>query len=359
MGAVWSLWSRKSVRIALVAELVLAASCVQLNASDSSKTESSRTTTSSGSPQPAVTPLPVGGSLLVEADLMPTPNHIKGSKNQSELEKVLNMGRVFYANQPETELKVPPGFEGCYAELDTFTMDANKVSAKMVKTLDISKCVSLATDQGIRINSVNATLEIYLYMSCSVGDLSGLQGKPFREMSTNLIAKSGCEEGTLHLEFLSSTTASAVYPGDIATSFKRRTVSLDGTSQLKGCKFKVKDKVETRDNDCINYAKDDYSFDIAGMTRSFSDLYKFQFQDVASDYNSPDNIWRSKGRIQLSVNNWTGSVSFNGATESPAYEASDEVADTDVSGRLTATPAGGDMFVPATLMSDVDPTTLF
>ncbi|MBM4253593.1 MAG: hypothetical protein FJ146_16620 [Deltaproteobacteria bacterium] len=316
--------------------------------------ENSRSTTSSGSSQPAVTPLPVGGSLLVEADIIPTPNALRAKKTQPELEKFLNMARVFYVNQPESQLNVPPGFEECYTELDSFTMDANKVSAKMLKTLDISKCVKIATDQSITIQSITATLEIYFYMACTVGDISALQGKPFREMSTNLIAKSGCEEGSLHLEFLSVTNAEAVYPGGISTKFKRRTASLDGTSQLKGCKFKVKDKIETRDNECMNFAKDDYSFDLGGgLGDTFSDIYKFEFKDVTGDYNAPDNIWRSKGSIQLSVNNWTGTVKFNGATEAPQYDATEVDDNTTATGTLTATPPGSDMFIPASLTSGI------
>lgn len=227
----------------------------------------------------------------------------------------------------------------------------------MVKTLDISSCVKLATDKSIQINSIKATLEIYLYMTCTVGDLSGLQGKPFREMSNNLIAKSGCEDGSLHIEFLSYTNASAVYPGGISTTFKRRTVSLDGTGQLKGCNFKVKDKIETRDNECINYAKDDYSFSLSGgVVKPFSDLYKFQFQNALGDFNSANNIWRSQGKMQLSVNNWAGAVNFTNPTTAPTYEAKDQTTTASATGQLVATPPSSDAFVPATINSNIDPS---
>ena len=343
----------KNLTATIVAvSLTIANGCNQPAGADNADAEASRSSSTSKSPQPAVTPLPFGGTLLVDADMLPTPGYKIAHKSQADLENVLNQGRVFYANQPESQITIPPGFENCFAELDSFAMEANKVSAKMRKTLDVSKCVALATNPSIKIVSIKATLDIFLYLSCSKGDVSGLNGKPFREMSTNLAAKSGCEEGAIHIEFLSVTEADAVYSPGIAVKFKRRTVSIDGTAKLTGCKFTVKNKIETRDNECINFAKDDYSFTGMGIASSFSDLYKFQFENVASDYNSPDNIWRSKGKIQLSVNNWAGSVVFSSSTEAPDYNAVDTSTQATSNGQLSAQPAGPDLYIPSMLQNN-------
>jgi hypothetical protein len=288
----------------------------------------------------------VSGAFLVDADLVPTEGYKLNTKTSDEVLTTLNQTSVFYNNQPKAQAPLPTNITGCLSELDTTTIDANKVSAKIIKNLDVSNCVKQLTDPRLTINSLTATLKVYMYLSCSSGDVSGLKGKSFTSLQDIVLGKTGCKEGTFHLQFLSEQTAEVNY-GIIPTTFKRRVVSLDGTNALTGCKFSVNNNIETRADDCINFAKDDYSFITPSATLSYYDIYKYKFLGVTSDASSDDNIWRSTGKIELSVDSWTGVVSFTGANTSPTYALQDSASNAAVTGSLKVAAPGAELLTPS------------
>ena len=324
---------------------VLTASCNQPASSERTKSQTTPPAPSAPPPDTAVTPLPVSGAFLVDADLVPTEGYKLNSKTAGQVLTTLAQTSVFYINQPKAQMTLPINITSCLSEPDTTTIDANKVSAKIIKNLDVSNCVKQLTDPSLTVNSLTATLKVYMYLSCSSGDVSGLKGKPFTSLQDVELGKTGCKEGTFHLQFLSEQTAELLY-GFVPTTFKRRVVSLDGTNALKGCKFSVNNNIESRADDCINFAKDDYSFITPSTTLSFYDIYKYKFIGVTTDVSSDANIWRSTGKIELSVNSWTGEVAFTGANTSPTYSLQDSVSNTPVSGSLKATPPGAELLTP-------------
>jgi hypothetical protein len=325
---------------------ILTVSCNQPASSERTKIQTTSPAPSAPPSDTAVTPLPVSGAFLVDADLVPTEGYKLNTKTSDEVLTTLNQTSVFYNNQPKAQAPLPTNITGCLSELDTTTIDANKVSAKIIKNLDVSNCVKQLTDPRLTINSLTATLKVYMYLSCSSGDVSGLKGKSFTSLQDIVLGKTGCKEGTFHLQFLSEQTAEVNY-GIIPTTFKRRVVSLDGTNALTGCKFSVNNNIETRADDCINFAKDDYSFITPSATLSYYDIYKYKFLGVTSDASSDDNIWRSTGKIELSVDSWTGVVSFTGANTSPTYALQDSASNAAVTGSLKVAAPGAELLTPS------------
>lgn len=331
--------------IAIAVFFVLTASCNQPASSERTKSQTTSPAPSAPPPDTAVTPLPVSGAFLVDADLVPTEGYKLNSKTAEQVLTTLSQTSVFYNNQPKAQVTLPTNITSCLSELDTTTIDANKVSAKIIKNLDVSNCVKQLTDPSLTVNSLTATLKVYMYLSCSSGDVSGLKGKPFTSLQDVVLGKTGCKEGTFHLQFVSEQTAELLY-GFIPTTFKRRVVSLDGTNALTGCKFSVNNNIESRADDCINFAKDDYSFITPSATLSYYDIYKYKFLGVTSDSSSDDNIWRSTGKIELSVDSWTGVVSFTGSNTSPSYTLQDSASNAAVTGSLKATAPGAGFLTP-------------
>ena len=95
------------------------------------------------------------------------------------------------------------------------------------------------------------------------------------------------------------------------------------------------DKLKVRRDDFLNQRK-----------KFVTDIYKYNFLGVTSDASSDDNTWRSTGKIELSVDSWTGVVSFTGATTSPTYSLKESASNAVVTGSLTATAPGAGFLTP-------------
>lgn len=191
----------------------------------------------------------------------------------------------------------------------TATASGESLSADFV--VDISLCSKAYWEKKLPATKVTlskAQLSFYLQQSCQGGDLSALHGQKLSSIETipecdkNLSLKNikveiaGLAEGSTKTTDLSSTLV-----------FARSTVSNEACAVLR------EGSTYTEDPGCVTIWKKISSAD--GGTAIFSQSLHKSLKSMASNKNS----WYASGSLEISLNDWAGTVSYRGSEINPAY----------------------------------------
>lgn len=304
---------------------------------------------------PAVTP-PQGGpialqaSLVVAADLTLSSGYAFNGQTQSSLIDALNMDSSFYNNQPHAAgapTTTDPS-QHCY-EIGDITIEANKNTVKIFRSADISDCIKTSqVGQGIQIMSLKETFSYSVYLTCTSKDLSYLNGKKFGELSgeaenEDLQRYFGCTNGTKLMQMLDQIEKTSVLDG-VTTVENMRDLSHSGAKGFQPCAFSVSGSTDIQGDDCVDFHKNEiYQKETSNASGSIEsktgDISLYTYSGVTDDHSPTAAVWHKSGKIGVSYNGWTGTVTYNGSNTAPSFSMSEKGTSMPIIGVLTATTA--------------------
>ena len=110
-----------------------------------------------------------------------------------------------------------------------------------------------------------------------------------------------------------------------------------GDQKLKGCKFTVAKNIATYPEGCISTDKNDYTIKRPDTVQKEERYSKYTINGVKTDISSTANVWYASGTIDVTNNDWTGTLTYTGSANPPSYVLTQDGSSTAITGKLTAT----------------------
>ena len=277
----------------------------------------------------SVVPLPPGESLITAADIEPTPGFTPATLTAADLIKNLNEKSGLYANQPDLEKQT-----ACGKVVDALVLQANEKSVLLSTTIDLTACSNQDnTNENVQVTQETAKMRFYI--TCSSGDLSSLDGKGSKILSENPVFKL-CKNGVMWGETKITSKFTSTDP-DNSYSAEATGITYFGDQKLKGCKFTVAKNIATYPEGCISTYKTDYTTKRPDTVQKEERYSKYTNNGVKTDISSTANVWYASGTIDVTNNDWTGTLTYTGSANPPSYVLTQDGSSTAITGKLTAT----------------------
>jgi hypothetical protein len=217
------------------------------------------------------------------------------------------------AEIPEEESEISDG-EG---EVDCFGdgLTKVKVSAAGEKlsvdvNLDLTACLKKIWSQeqdGVSAEISKAKMAIYIEQTCVGLDLSSYDGKSMEEMETPPECGDSYTLMNMKSEMVGSMTANGQ-----TMQINSTTVNSVATGANEPC-FTKKTGDSFEEDGCVEIYK------TVGGEGSQDNEYARYWHKTLTWTDSTKNTWYTSGSIDVDLNGWSGTVSFQGAETNPSY----------------------------------------
>ncbi len=272
-----------------------------------------------------------GDPLITAADLEPTPGFTQSSLTADEVIENLNQEGSLYANQPDLLTD-----SACGKLFDALVIKANAKSVLLNTTIDSTAC-SNQDKKNDTFRFTQMTRKMLLYVSCSSGDLSSMDGKTLSSPEVINLLKL-CKNGVMRSEIKTNGKRTSIEPENSYNIEETHTIYM-GDQNLKGCKFNVSKNIVTYPEGCIAVEKSDYIVKRSDGVQKVADFAKYTNNGVKSDATSTTDVWYRSGTIDVTVNDWKGTLTYTGSANPPSYVLTQGDGSTAITGKLTATAA--------------------
>jgi hypothetical protein len=279
-----------------------------------------------------------------------TPGTVK-TLDETELRFELDNESDFYANEPE---EADTSVSEDDAEMDkcwTNTLDTNKVSAagdtiSLGFQADLTKCFNEAFNSGseagvsVQITG-NVNVTLYFKFRCVGADFSQYDGKSFSEIADLEVNDDNCTEssGLMNSKFVTDIKGSFSFGGESHTFETASSVmAVSMKSDSSPCKST---KVETswhHEDGCLTVSRTKTTRSLADGVEDAEEL-KDDYTKLANltlvEKDDDTSLWYESGSFDVQINNWSGSMTYNGADTGPSFSLSDGTS--TAAGTLSAT----------------------
>ena len=301
--------------------------------------------------QQSSTPLSLKESIVSMADLQLNAGFTLQSTSESDLINALNTDDRLYNNQPnassdQSSAASNSNTDGCYS-YDDMIIESNKVSARGTITKDISDCVKKQPgNDAPTMEQVKYTLRANVYFACDDRDLSVYNGKKLGDLFSQG-GKNGnssgdlCSKGSYLFQVIMDSDIVAASDGGTYET-KTHFVSHDGAKDLGPCKVVAAGNNVTNVDQCMYFAKTETSVtpvQPSGSSVNQGTLIKYNLIGISDDSSSGNNVWHKGGKIDVSYNDWSGTLIYTGSATAPKYTLRQGSSGAPIAGSLTATPA--------------------
>lgn len=213
-------------------------------------------------------------------------------------------------------------FEKFQACIETI-LNQNKIAAsgeqlKFAANADFTSCLDLSpqTVNGSRIEFKEFKTKLFLALSCSGKDLSSYNGKTWTEYLAASQQESFCSKnGSVLINTQSVSVQSLVQASDgKTTTIKSVNSTAFGSGDSDPCTIQLQGEM-------LSYAAGCHAIELTSSTGGTSprvDYFKREFGDV-SWKDTTEASWYNSGTMAATINNWSGSIIFAGATTNPQY----------------------------------------
>jgi hypothetical protein len=208
-------------------------------------------------------------------------------------------------------------------KLDTAKLHADKVNIEIDAKFDLMDC-----SMGDTVTLSKAELKFRMWIGCPDGDVEDLDGKTLLQASE---VETDCGEHmdhqvmfnfSLDMDYTTTVETQAGEQINIAVD----TLSIDAlqTASGKPCEQNHSGSTYTLSDRCQTVEKYTSLSNVVGSTSqgSMEDYTRLGFRSLTVE-DSGDPTWYSSGSMDVVVNNWTGSLTFGGATTAPTYSLTD------------------------------------
>lgn len=221
-------------------------------------------------------------------------------------------------------------FDQCIRdELRELTLTADEVNLKLDETLDVAGC---ETDPSVTVNEMSYRVRVWI--GCKGRDVSGRDGERYGD---SLDARRDCGDkdayGVLvNLDVVLDADGTLTFTDEngteqtVATSFRQRSRVALQTASGDPCENGHDGDEWAWSDDCRVVMRDSYERFTIGDRRSTlegrEDYARFTFNGIReADSGAPK--WFSRGSLGVTVDDWSGSVTYYGATTPPTYTLTD------------------------------------
>jgi len=284
-------------------------------------------------------PIAPGTSVVAVADLAATSGFTMNTPAQADALAFLSAESELYNNQPPAPKTSP-----CDSAFDLIKTQANQASALINATVDVTSCkqqeLSANADAGTTWTVTSATAKLYGYKTCTAGDLSFLDGKTLKDLSTKSpsdILVQHCTKSTMVFDTQNTLNANLTISGTNST-VTYATTTHEGSAGGGPCPHTGASHNSSYDDSCVYVEKSDITITTNGTTTKTEDLLKLTFNGVTDDMSSATSVWHKFGTIAVTYDNWTGSLTYSDSGVAPSYSLA-PTGGAAVTGTLTVTPS--------------------
>lgn len=189
---------------------------------------------------------------------------------------------------------------------DTLTLDV---------ALNFSKCIEESFSEifpGAKTNVNKATVGFYIALTCTGQDLSSLNGKTLGD-----IPSTPCEGDEKSLSNSKTEVDISISIEGQVRTMANVNYNVVGTLTNEPCATSSSGEEKSTSNDCVFISKT-----IPIGFEEDSEYIKIAHRDLKWT-DSGEKSWFTSGAMDLTFNNWTGSVEFHGPLENPTYSMTD------------------------------------
>jgi len=188
---------------------------------------------------------------------------------------------------------------------------ANKSTLSVVGTVDATACLKAATD-GESSPFTKLSMQVAVNLTCDGADFSALNGKSFSEIDIDSVGDEKC--GT-NVRKAFSNVKFELGIGEKTLFVKRAAFTKDGGA----CQTSKQDGKEFL-SECI-FAEYSNFASILSETE-VNELVVLTANNIV-DAGGTNTPWYESGKFDVTVNNFTGSLTYKGATTAPEYSLTD------------------------------------
>lgn len=289
--------------------------------------QTSPTNTQSGKNQIPISsaPLTAPKGFLPFEDLELTSNFEE--LNRKSLRKELNKQSAFFSN-PQLADTFTSEQECLTQKLEETLIEATDATLKFEANLDLIDCPSTGDAAKLKSNRVR----VLYFLSCNSADFREWNAKAasvFVKKSPSI--DSFCKAGEGY--YLLNTKINRAFENDLAQGKTDLVVSthMRGlmTKTGEGCKFSIQEKIRSFDDGCLQFDSN-LTVQSSGKT---ANLFLAISRGLKSELGDK---YFSSGTMDITLNNWQGSVTFGGSNIAPTYKLTSSIGKDE--GKLT-TPA--------------------
>ncbi|RYZ55797.1 MAG: hypothetical protein EOP07_13540 [Proteobacteria bacterium] len=215
---------------------------------------------------------------------------------------------------------------GCSTEqISQTTISVVGNSLRVARTFNTAQCyIDFLNGIGAINSTVAASASVYSEIVCTGVDVSSFNGTKAQDFDPNTI----CVNGYSYLENIRATSnATANYQGQPVT-IAYSSISAKSTADNQPCVVTV-GLSGFYETGCIEIESV-----IDTGTEPYVDYLKRTHKDLVWS-KEPTTDWYTSGSMDLAINNWTGAITYSGATSSPTYSLSNGTE--TLTGSFTAT----------------------
>lgn len=188
---------------------------------------------------------------------------------------------------------------------------ANKSTLSVVGTVDATECLKAATD-GESSPFSKLIMQIAVNLTCDGADFSAFNGKSFSEIDIDSVGDEKC--GT-NVRKMFSNVKFELGIGEKTLFVREAVFTKDGGA----CQSSKQDGKEML-NECI-FAQYSNFASLLSETE-VNELVVLTANNIV-DAGGTNTPWYESGKFDVTVNNFTGSLTYKGATTAPEYALTD------------------------------------
>lgn len=188
---------------------------------------------------------------------------------------------------------------------------ANKSTLSVVGTVDATECLKAATD-GESSPFSKLSMQVAVNLTCDGADFSALNGKSFSEIDIDSVGDEKC--GT-NVRKAFTNVKFELGIGEKTLFVKQAAFTKDGGA----CQSSKQDGKELL-TECI-FAEYSNFASIFSETE-VNELVVLTANNIV-DAGGTNTPWYESGKFDVTVNNFTGSLTYKGATTAPEYSLTD------------------------------------
>ena len=217
------------------------------------------------------------------------------------------------------------------AEMNKTTVVTTKTTLTYTATIDLTACMK--ADPSFAGLTTAGTVRVLASLGCEGGDLSGYNGKTMKE----LIGENGnlaelCDKGPTRSS-LSNQSSSYTFKGTSTAGgkstkydYETKTAAALAMDGMTACTETLVGDTWTTNAGCWSASKattvralvNDAVIEAQGK----DDYEKFAF-DALKSKNDKTSVYFSGGKIAVTKNKWTGTVTYTAADKAPAWTMTD------------------------------------
>lgn len=270
-----------------------------------------------------------------------------------DIRSVVNKASELYANMPKDSNESDDACTNALFEPIKF--HSNGKSGYVGGTLNFDACTKGAFSKvsALEVNKISLNFRFLVRIDCSDGDLSSFEGKSYIELTKIAESSFPCHDYTTTQQSTTQTTLAYSYTvsGQKYSQTEESTVySLSAKQDGTPCHLKYDGANITMEGECVHSSRKIYK--IANENNKTSDkegredVNRFILNAVKQGVSGKPTYYTS-GSAGLTVNDWSGSLTYSGADKAPSWtmkKGTQTISDTLIptstkkSGSLTAVP---------------------